>query len=61
MTFQTCYAHKDFPRQHCPDCRALRTSVSTRTLDDDIQKLRRAFNFDELMREVEAHLRGEVE
>ena len=59
MTFQACYAHSDYPRQNCPDCHALRNS--TRTLQDDLDECRRAFNFDELIRHVEAHMRGEVE
>ena len=61
MTFQACYAHSDYPRQNCPDCHALRNSIATRTLQDDLDECRRAFNFDELIRHVEAHMRGEVE
>ena len=56
---RACDAHK-WRDPLCPDCHALNSSVATRTLDDDIQELRRAFNFEELIREVEAHLRGEV-
>ena len=45
----------------CPSCHALNSSVATRTLQADLDEVRRAFNFEELIREIEAHCRGDVE
>ena len=45
----------------CASCHAANTSVALRVIQDDLDECRRAFNFDELIRHVEAHMRGEVE
>ena len=56
---RSCDAHT-YRMAGCVDCTA-QNSVAVRTLQADLDEVRRAFNFDELIREVEAHLRGEVD
>ena len=56
-----CYVHSDYPRQGCPDCHALRSSVALRVIQGDLDEARRRFNIDTVMEEVERHLRGEVD
>ena len=57
----TCDQHTDYPLQGCMDCHSLRSSVALRVIQGDLDEARRAFRFDELMEEIEQHLRGEVE
>jgi hypothetical protein len=35
----SCYAH-DFPRQSCPDCQSLRTSMTLRRIQQDLDDAR---------------------
>ena len=57
---RACTAHR-WRNPECMDCQALNSSVALRVIQDDLDECRRAFNFDELIRHVEAHMRGEVE
>ena len=57
---RACTAHR-WRNPDCPDCHALNSSVALRVIQDDLDECRRAFNFDELIRHVEAHMRGEVD
>ena len=56
---RSCDAHP-YRVNSCPDCHALNSSVALRVIQDDLNECRRAFNFDELIRHIEAHMRGEV-
>jgi len=51
MTYETCYAHTDYPRQNCPDCHALRSSVALRAFQRDLDDTRSQFRLEEFKRE----------
>ncbi len=60
MTLQGCPEHTDYARASCESCHALRSSVALRVIQGDLDEARRAFRFDELMEEIERHLKGDV-
>ena len=57
---RSCDAHP-YRVSNCQDCHALNSSVALRVIQGDLDEARRAFRFDELMEEIEGHLRGEVD
>ena len=56
---RSCDAHP-YRVYTCHDCLAVNSSVALRVIQGDLDEARRAFRFDELMEEIERHLRGEV-
>ncbi len=57
---RACPDHK-WRNPDCGSCHALNSSVALRVIQGDLDDARRAFRFDELMEEIEGHLRGEVD